>query len=250
VKASLTFILKTLSVFFLFVGLWEIACEVFGIRQFVLPRPSAIGGALWEYRTSLAQDTLFSLVESAGGFLIAMLVSVVLSLMVVYLPSFKGSMISGAVVLKSIPMVILAPIFLVWFGYGFAGKVLLAAVITFFPLLIAFIQGMSAVSRAERDLFAVYHASRWQTITKLMFPRSVPFVLAGLRVAAPMAVLGSLIAETAGAWRGLGVTMTIASANFNTRLLFAAAVLSATLGLVAFALVVMTEKVSKKYLEQ
>jgi NitT/TauT family transport system permease protein len=109
---------------------------------------------------------------------------------------------------------------------------------------------MWAASRAERDLFAVYHASRWQTITKLMIPRSVPFVLAGLRVAAPMAVLGSLIAETAGARRGLGVTMMIASANFNARLLFAAAVLSATLGLSAFALVILAEKMSAKFLEQ
>jgi NitT/TauT family transport system permease protein len=146
--------------------------------------------------------------------------------------------------------VILAPIFLVWFGYGFFGKLLLAAIVTFFPLLIALVQGVSAITKAERDLFRIYRASRWQTITRLMVPRSVPFIMAGLRVDAPMAVLGSLVAETAGARQGLGITMMIASANFNSSLLFAAALLSASIGLLAFALVVGAERLAIKYMEQ
>jgi NitT/TauT family transport system permease protein len=249
-KDSFTWISKTVVVILVGVTVWEGASQVFGIREFVFPSPTAIAGALWEYRDSLVEDTFLSLFESLAGFLIAAVASFILGLLVIYLPSLRGSVISAAVVLKSVPIVILAPIFLVWFGYGLIGKLLLAAIITFFPLLIAFVQGISAVSRAERDLFAIHHASKWQTTTKLLIPRSVPFVLAGLRVAAPMAVLGSLIAETAGARKGLGVTMMIASANFNSRLLFAAAVLSAGLGLMAFELVVVVEKLSERYLEQ
>lgn len=249
-KTSLITIVKVFIIVAVGIALWEIACEIFAIRQFIMPKPSDIAGALWEHRLSLAEDTAWSLAEAAGGFLIAAVLSLSLAILLIYVPPFRGAVISGAVVLKSVPMVILAPIFLVWFGYGFTGKLLLAAAITFFPLLIALIQGMSAVSSAERDLFRIYGASRWQTITRLMIPRSVPFVMAGLRVAAPMAILGSLIAETAGARRGLGVTMMIASANFNSSLLFAAALLSATLGLLAFALVILAEKMSGKYLEQ
>ena len=242
--------LKTAAIIALAVVAWEAGCELLGVRRFVLPKPSEIAGALWQYRTSLLADTLLSAFEAVGGFSIAAVVSLVLAIALIYLPSFKTSMLSAAVVLKSIPIVILAPIFLVWFGYGITGKLLLSSAITFFPLLIALIQGMSAVTPAERDLFRVYRATRWQTITKLMFPRSVPFLMAGLRVSAPMAVLGSLIAETAGARQGLGVTMMIASANFNSSLLFAAAVLSATLGLLAFALVVAAEGFAAKYMEQ
>ena len=176
--------------------------------------------------------------------------SFVLAIALVYLPEVKSVVLSVAVVLKSLPVVILAPLFLVWFWYGLAGKLLLAAVITFFPLLIALVQGMSSATAAERDLFRVYGASRWQTVTKLMLPRSVPFVMAGLRVSAPMAVLGSLIAETAGARQGLGVTMMIASANFNSSLLFAAALLGAALGLLAFAAVVAAERLASKYMGQ
>jgi NitT/TauT family transport system permease protein len=243
-------VLKTIVIILLTIVVWEVVCVFFSVRQFVFPRPAVVATALWEYRESLAGDTLFSLVESAAGLAVACLGSLGLGVAAAYLPSFKGPLVSGSVILKSVPMVVLAPIFLVWFGYGLTGKVLLAAIISFFPLLIGLVQGMSSVTGAEQDLFRVYRASRWQTITKLMIPKSVPFVLAGLRVSAPMAVLGSLIAETAGARRGLGVTMMVASANLNSRLLFAAAVLSATLGLLAFALVVVTESFSRRYLEQ
>lgn len=243
-------VLKTVLILSLTVVSWEVGCEVMGVRKFVLPKPSDITGALWQYGDSLAADTALSAAEAAVGFLIAAVISFVVAVALIYLPAFKATVLSAAVVLKSVPVVILAPIFLVWFGYGLVGKLLLAAIITFFPLLIALVQGMSSVTAAERDLFRVYGASRWQTITKLMLPRSVPFMMAGLRVSAPMAVLGSLIAETAGARQGLGVTMMIASANFNSSLLFAAALLSATLGLLAFAAVVAAERLASKYMGQ
>lgn len=247
---GVTSTLRTIVVLALAAGLWEVACVELGVRQYVLPKPSVIAGALWEYRSSLGTDSAFSVAEASCGFLIACSLSFVIAVLLVYVPSFRASALSAAVALKSVPIVILAPIFLVWFGYGLVGKLLLAAIVTFFPLLIALLQGMSATTKAERDLFRIYGASRWQTITRLMTPRSVPFLMAGLRVTAPTAVLGSLIAETAGARRGLGITMMIASANFNTSLLFAAAFLSASIGLLAFALVAAAERLATKYMEQ
>lgn len=242
--------LKTFIIIILVLAAWEAGVEFFDIRQFVLPKPSVIATALWQYRAPLTADTLISAAEATGGFFITAVLSLALAVALTYAPALKSTTLSAAVVLKSVPVVILAPIFLVWFGYGIAGKLLLASIISFFPLLIALLQGMSAVTSAERDLFRVCGASRWQTITKLMLPRSVPFVMAGLRVSAPMAVLGGLIAETAGARRGLGVTMMIASANFQSDLLFAAALLSATIGLLAFALVAAAERLAEKYMKQ
>jgi NitT/TauT family transport system permease protein len=243
-------LVKIIITFTATIALWQITCEIFAIPRYILPRPTSVAAAFWELKEVLLIDTGVTAVQAFGGFIIASFVSLILAVLTVYYPVSKNAVLSSAVILKSIPLVILAPLFLIWFGYGYFGKTLLAGIVTFLPLLISLIQGMSAATGAERDLFKMYQASRWQIITKLLFPKSIPYVMAGLRISAPMAILGSLIAETAGARYGLGMTMMIASANQNTELVFAAACLSAILGLAAFSLVVLAEKAAAKYMEQ
>lgn len=241
---------KVTVTFVLAIGVWQIACGFFAIPKYILPKPSNVAFAFWELRNILLVDTLVTALQAFCGFVLASLTSLVLAVFAIYFPISKNAVLSSAVILKSVPIVIFAPVFLIWFGYGIFGKTLLAGIVTFLPLLISLIQGMSAATRAELDLFKMYKASHWQIITKLLFPKSIPFVMSGLRISAPMAILGSLIAETAGANYGLGITMMIASANQNTELVFAAASLSAMLGLAAFSLVVFGEKLGAKYLEQ
>lgn len=243
-------LVKIIITFILAIVLWQVICDVFAIPNYILPKPTGIANAFWELRKILLIDTAVTAIQALSGFILALVVSFIFAVFTIYFPLSKNVVLSSAVILKSIPIIILAPLFLLWFGYGFFGKTLLAGIITFLPLLISLIQGMSAVTRAERDLFIMYQASQWQIITKLLFPKSIPFLMAGLRISAPMAILGSLIAETAGAKYGLGMTMMIASANQNAELVFAAASLSAILGLTAFSFVVLAEKLTAKYVEQ
>jgi NitT/TauT family transport system permease protein len=195
-------------------------------------------------------DTFVTAAQAMSGFILAVFGSVLLAIATVYFPSSKHVILSSAAIIKSIPILIFAPIFLIWFGYGVGGKTLLAALVTFLPLLIALVHGFSSASRAEEDLFTMLGATRYQRLSKLFVPKSIPFVIAGLRITAPMAILGSLIAETAGARYGLGITMMIASANQNTSLVFAAGILSAILSLIAYGSIFVIEKISINYIEQ
>ncbi len=227
---------------------WEGAIYVFGVPQYILPSPSNIGLAFWEYRDALAIDLCATAAQSLAGLLLAMIVASIVTVVMAYVPNTRAAVLSGAVALKSVPILILAPIFLLWFGYGHTGKIVLAAIIAVFPIIIAGAEGTMRISQHERDLFRILGASRWQTVRKLIAPRSTRFVLAGLKMAAPMAVLGSLIGESAGSRHGLGMTLMIASANLNSGLVFAAAILSSALGIGAFVCVGLLERPLGKYL--
>jgi ABC-type nitrate/sulfonate/bicarbonate transport system permease component len=232
------------------IGLWQLVCYLFSVPKYILPKPADVLGAFWDLKSVLLIDTLVTAAQAVGGFVLAGIISVAFGVAATFLPLIKNTVLSAAIIIKSVPIIIFAPLFLIWFGYGVLGKMFLAGIVTVLPLLISLIQGLSATTRAEQDLFTMYGASRMETLTKLLFPKSVPYVMSGLRISAPMAILGSLIAETAGAQYGLGMTMMIASANQNTQLVFAAAILSAAMGLGAFSLVVLSEKLAKKYIDQ
>ncbi|MDZ4779625.1 MAG: ABC transporter permease subunit [Planctomycetia bacterium] len=227
--------------------MWELLCWLIGVRSYLLPPPSMVFRSGWEYRQALSTDFLYTLVESVCGFVLALFIGLLLASLTFIINSTRRPIIVVAVSLKSVPIVICAPIFLLWFGYGMTAKLLLAAVVALFPILVAGVEGISSASQAEHDLFRAFGATRWQLFRKLIVPRSVPMLIAGMRISAPSAVLGSLIAETAGARHGLGVTMTIASANLNSGLVFAAAMLAAALGLLAFTSVAGIEWCLRKY---
>jgi NitT/TauT family transport system permease protein len=232
-----------------FILVLEILIKVMGIRQFLLPSPSQVILSIIAHRNSLVQDTLATTLQTVLGFCVAFLLASFVGGFVFAYPRFRPFVVSVAVALKAVPILILAPIFLVWFGYGPLGKVILAAIVTTFPIFLSIVHGLETPKQDERDLFLAMRASRFQTILYLYIPRSVPSLILGLQVAAPMAVLGSLIGESAGATRGLGQTMIIAAANFDTPLLFASALISGLLGVASYGLVEMVGMLFAKYFD-
>ncbi|HXC53115.1 MAG TPA: ABC transporter permease [Candidatus Limnocylindrales bacterium] len=235
--------------FLAFVAAWALACRLFEIPSYLLPTPIEVFQTVVSERSLLATATLVSALEAIAGFLLAAAVALGIGIFVSLQPRTLKPVLGAAIALKSIPVAALAPVFLIWCGYGVQGKILLAAIVAVFPMLIALVEGMAAIPPTDRDLFRTLRASRWQTVVKLSLPRCVPFAVAGLRIAAPMAVLGSLIAEYSGAREGLGVTMMIAAANLNSPLLFGAAILSAFLGIGAFSAIRLLEIPLQNYME-
>jgi NitT/TauT family transport system permease protein len=140
-----------------------------------------------------------------------------------------------------IPKIAIAPILIVWFGFGPEPKVILAVLIAFFPVVISGVAGLRSIDPELLELSSTMGASRWQTFRKLRFPASLPHLFAGLKVAATLAVVGAVVGEFVGADKGLGYVLLLASGNLNAPLLFADLILMSVIGIALFVAVEVAE---------
>jgi NitT/TauT family transport system permease protein len=142
---------------------------------------------------------------------------------------------------QSVPKLALAPIFVIWFGTGMMTRVVIAVVISFFPIIINAIRGMTTVDRRVNDLMTTLSASRWDLLTKIQLPNAVPYIFAGLKVAVPLSVIGAVVAEFMQSDSGLGYVVLVAVGNVNTPLVFVSVLVMALLSLGLFAAVSLGE---------
>lgn len=147
---------------------------------------------------------------------------------------------------QSIPKMALAPIFVIWFGTGMLTRVVIAMVISFFPLVVNAIRGMTTVDRRVNDLMTTIYASRWHLLTKVQLPNAVPYIFAGLKVAVPLAIIGAVVAEFMQSDSGLGYVVLVAVGNVDTPMVFVAVLLMALLSLTLFAAISLIEWIVMK----
>jgi NitT/TauT family transport system permease protein len=239
-KSALTFLasLVTLS------AAWEAISRAGFVNPLVLPPPSAIVGSLWHYVTNLFSpisywtDTWITFYEIVLGYALGVGGALVLGTLVAEFATVRRTVIPYMVALNATPKIALAPLFVVWFGFGAAPKVIMAAVICFFPVLINTITGLSAAAEDELELMASLRASRWETFRRLKLFTALPYIFAALRTAMAFAVVGAIIGEFAGAQRGLGFQIRFSAARLETANLFAFLVV---LSLMAYALYAIVE---------
>ena len=147
-----------------------------------------------------------------------------------------------AILLKSTPMVALAPLLTLWLGFGVLPKILITALLTFFPVLVNTLSGLQQPDPALLDLFRAWRASRWQIFLRLRLPSALPFLFAALKISAPLALIGAVVAEWTGASGGLGRTMWLAYANLNLPFLFGAIFILAACGMASYQLLAWLER--------
>ncbi len=222
--------------------LWQIGTVVFEIPKFLIPSPIVIGQALWTYRAMLLTNTIPTVEEAAAGFILGNLIAVVLATWFVHVRTARQALYPLAIVIQSIPMVALAPVFVVAMGTGFSSKVAMTTLISFFPTLVNATRGLDAVERPLIELFQSVNASRRDIYVKLRFPNALPYIFLGLRVTATSSVIGAIIAEWVGAQEGLGFMVINSTYEFNAPMLWATLVVSSALVLCVFALVAVVER--------
>jgi NitT/TauT family transport system permease protein len=142
---------------------------------------------------------------------------------------------------QSVPKMALAPIFVIWFGSGMLTRIVIAMVISFFPMVVNAIRGMTTVDRRVNDLMTTIHATRWHILTKVQLPNAVPYIFSGLKVAVPLSIIGAVIAEFMQSDSGLGYVVLVAVSNVNTPMVFVAVLLMALLSLMLFAAISLIE---------
>ena len=193
-------------VFVLFVGSWEWVVRAWNIPEFLVPAPSTVAGALWRGLRSGLYVANFSvtLSEALLGFLIAAVAGIAMGAVIAQFRVLEQTFYPYLVALQTLPKIAIAPLIIVWFGFGISSKIIVAATVAFFPVLVNVIVGLKTIDPAKLDLMRSLRASRWQTFRLVTFPNALPFVFAGLDIAVVFSVLGAIVGEFVGAQKGLG----------------------------------------------
>lgn len=204
-----------LAVFIAFVLLWEWLVYVLKVPPFILPPPSAIAKTffLGFVTGAFLPDLAVTATEAIGGFVIGSFLGLVLGALIVLFPLMERIVYPYVVALQTVPKVAIAPLFVVWFGFGITSKLVVVVLVSLFPVLVNVIAGLRSVDQDRLDLLGALSASRWQIFWHLRFPNALPFLFAGLNTAVVLSVIGAIVGEFVGAQKGIGFR--ILQANYN-----------------------------------
>jgi len=243
-RARLLAVLPPLAIVAVLVAIWQLYANLSGIGDDVLPPPSRVLSVSWENRGDLWSNTLPTLRATLLGFALSLVVGFVLAVVIDSWKAARRALMPVLITTQTLPIVAIAPLMILWFGFGLTPKVLLVALVTFFPLTIAFAEGFAASDPEAEALLRSMGASRARIFRSVRFPTSMPFFFAGLRIAITYAVVAAIFAEYAGASEGLGIYMQNAKNSFRTDLVLAAVLVSALLTLALFALTYALERIA------
>jgi len=226
----------------LFFVAWQLLVDWFDTPEYILPPPTRIAQALHEDAGLLFPEMMTTLKEVLIGFGIAFCAGMVLGFLLAHSTILNRALYPLLVASQTIPVIAIAPVLLIWFGYGTLPKVIVTALIAFFPLTVTTVAGFNSVDPDMRTLFRAYRAGRLQTFRKLTLPAAMPYIFAGLKISVTLCVIGATIGEWVGADAGLGYVIIQAGAQILTPRLFAALALLSLMGIVLFVLVVLVER--------
>ncbi|WP_270936764.1 ABC transporter permease [Falsiroseomonas oryzae] len=221
---------------------WHLLVVGLEVKEFVLPGPLAAIAALGEARFDWWLNTAATLLSVAGSFVLSAVLGIALAVAVVWDPRIERTVMPLLVLFNTLPKIALAPLFLLWLGYGIVPNILIGVTVAFFPMVINTAVGLRAV---EPDLLALtqaMRATRWQVLRKIRFPNAIPYIFAGLKLNASMSVVGAIVGEFVASEKGLGAVIMAAGVTLDTPAIFAALILISVLGLAIYALVVAAER--------
>jgi NitT/TauT family transport system permease protein len=224
------------------VGLWEVLARWSGVPSWLLPAPSAIGESMVGWRAELAWHSMITLYEVLVGFALSIVVSIPLAVAVVYSPFLQNTIYPILLALQSMPKVAIAPLLVLWVGFGVLPKILVVFLVCFFPIVVATASGLTAVPPALIDLIRSLSATTFQTFIKIRFPTAIPHIFVGLKIAITFAVIGAVIGEFVGSDEGLGYLILISTSQSRTPLAFGALLILTIMSIVLYYAVEFLER--------
>ena len=225
--------------------IWEVWTKASNTPVYIVPAPSVVLVRLFGDLEYFIGHGLITLAEAAGGFLLGTAIALVGATLMAHSRLIERSLYPLAILVKVTPVVAVAPLFVIWFGFGSIPKVLIAALITFFPVLVNGVTGFRSVDPGALDFLRSVHASRRQVFTLLRVPSATPYLFAAFRVAIPLSVIGAVVGEWFSADRGLGSVILVAHSNLDMPTLFSAILVLSALGI---ALTILTSVLERRAL--
>jgi ABC-type nitrate/sulfonate/bicarbonate transport system permease component len=222
---------------------WEAYCRATGVSPILLPSPSRILEQLWLFRGDAVRHLVPTLVETIVGLGLSVVLAVAAAAAMDRFESVRAALQPLLVASQTIPVVAIAPLLVLWFGFGLAPKILIVVLVTFFPIAVALLDGFAATTADATDLMRSFGASRRQVFARLRWPAALPSLFTGLRIAATYGVIGAVFGEYVGAYEGLGIWMQLSQNAFRTDLVFAAILLAAVVSVVLYLGVAAAERV-------
>ena len=221
---------------------WELYIHLFRVPHYLVPAPSVIGRTLVEEWPTIHRNVGRTMLEAVGGFVFGNGAAIVLAVWFVHSPAVQRILYPVAVAIRTVPIIAIAPILVLLLGNGYAPKIVIAALISFFPTLVNMVRGLEAMEPSALELMRVLSANRRQVFFKLRLPSSLPFLFSALKISTASCVIGAIVAEWVGADTGLGYLIIVATFEFRTGLLYATTAVASFLALAFFLAVVLLEK--------
>jgi NitT/TauT family transport system permease protein len=241
-RARVSAVLAPTAVVIGLLALWEVGTRAFDVPVFLLPPPSAIVAAMAKHGSLLAVATGVTTLEIVLGFALSIAVGIPLALMIFLWPPFARAVLPLLISSQAMPKVAVAPLLLVWFGFGLVPKVLIAFLIAFFPVVINTAVGLAAIEPEKIFLARSMGLGAWDTFFKIRLPDALPAIFAGLKISITLAVVGAVVGEFVGGDAGLGYQLMVANGSMDTQLLFAGIVCLTILGVALYMVVELTER--------
>lgn len=225
------------------VAAWQVGTTFFGFGQPTLPPPNSVGKELLTNWSLYAEHTWVTIKESLIAFTISGVLGVLVASLIAYFSILQRTVYPVVLGLQVIPKVAIAPLLVLWFGFGMAPKIVLGVLVALFPIVIDSYAGLRSADKDAVDLVRALTRSKWQEYRRVRLPSSLPAIFTGLKVGVTLAVVGVVIGELSNAREGLGYLVNLGNGQFNTPMSFAAIVLLAGIGLVMYWLVCVAERI-------
>jgi ABC-type nitrate/sulfonate/bicarbonate transport system permease component len=230
------------------IGLWQIAAssgalaDLLGLEAFLVPSPAEIATALWESRSLIAEDAWVTLQEILLGFLLGLAVGLGFGFLLRPFEALRLTFYPLIVASQAIPILVFAPILVIWFGFGIGPKLIVVALVCFFPIAVATADGLRSVDPEATKMMRTLDATRWQLLWRLEAPTALPFTFSGAKIGATFAPIAAVFGEWVGADSGLGHLILQDNAQLETARVFAAAFVLSTIALALYGLLALAER--------
>ncbi len=240
--------LAPLAVMAALLAAWQIAAAtgllagVLGLESFLVPAPSEIAAALWESRSLLAQDAWVTLREVLVGLVAALLAGALVATVLHLSPLLRRAFYPLVVASQTIPIVVVAPILIVWFGFGIGPKVAIVALLCFFPIVVNGLDGLATADPDQRKLMRSLGAGRLRTFSQLEVPTALPYLISGAKIAVAVAVIGAVFGEWAGSDAGLGHLIQLDTGQLEVARVFASVAVLSAIAILLFATLALLER--------
>ena len=223
-------------------GIWETSVHIFNIPRYILPPPSKIVVTVFVEHEQLLKHTLVTLEEMLLGFVLAVSIGIPLAVLMFEFPMLERAFYPYIIGSQTVPVFAIAPLLVLWLGFGIASKVIMAALIVFFAIVLNTLDGLKSTDPDTVNLFRILRATRWQILRKVRIPSALPLIFSGAKIGISISTIGAVIGEWVGAKAGLGYLMLYANGQLQVSLVFAAIFCLTLLGLSLFGLMTLLER--------
>lgn len=230
------------AVFLLLFVLWEVGVRIFGVKEYLLPPPSKVWTEFLKRYDTVMASAWVTTQEILAGYALAAVVSVPLALWIAYSRFMETAVYPAIVFLQIVPKIAIAPLFIIWFGFGFTPKLLLVFLLSFFPIVVASIVGFKSVDPDIMDFARTTGAGGWRLFAKIRLPQALPHIFTGLKVGAALSATAAVVAEFVASDKGLGYLLLQYNGQLETPMVFAIVVLLSLIGLAVYYAVELLER--------